>query len=106
MITVANNLERTWNPVSSHKHSGKPPIWWCGVLVWAGIMFNGRTDLHIFDSGTVNAQRYRNEVPEPHVRLFRGAVGPHIIFMYDNARPHRAHQVDDYLQREDIQSMD
>ena len=54
----------------------------------------------------MNAQRYRDEVLEPHVRLFKGAVGPHFIFMDDNARPQRAHLVDDYLEREDIQSMD
>ena len=76
-----------------------------GVLVWAGIMFDGHTDLHIFDGGTVNARRYRDEILEPYVRLFRGAVGPHFIFMDDNARPHRAHLVDDYLEREDIQRM-
>ena len=76
------------------------------VLVWAGIMFNGRTDLHIFDGGTVNAQTYRDEVLEPHVRLFRGAVGLHFIFMDDNARPHRAHLADDCLEREGYQRVD
>ena len=44
-----------------------------GVLVWEGIMLDGRADLHIY-VGTVNAQRYRDEVLETHVRLFRGAV--------------------------------
>lgn len=77
-----------------------------GVLVWGGIMFNGRTDLHVFAGGTVTAQRYRDEVLEPYVRLFRGAAGPHFIFMDDNARPHRAHLVDEFLEREDIHRMD
>ncbi|KAJ4435139.1 hypothetical protein ANN_23715 [Periplaneta americana] len=40
-----------------------------GVLVRAGIMFNGRTDLHIFAADTVNAQRYRDEVLERHVHF-------------------------------------
>ncbi|KAJ4440283.1 hypothetical protein ANN_08422 [Periplaneta americana] len=39
-------------------------------------MFNGRTDLHIFAAGTVNAQRYRDEVLERHVRLFRARQPP------------------------------
>ena len=43
-----------------------------------------------FDSGFVNAQRYRQEVLEPYARLFRGAVGPEFIFMDDSARAHRA----------------
>ncbi|GFX99921.1 transposable element Tc1 transposase [Trichonephila clavipes] len=29
-----------------------------GVLVWGGIMFGSRTDLHIFDAGSVNGTRY------------------------------------------------
>ena len=51
----------------------------------------------------MNAQRYRQEVLEPYVRLFRGAVGPEFIFMDDNARAHRALLVDEYLESEDIQ---
>ncbi|GFW30092.1 transposable element Tcb2 transposase [Trichonephila clavipes] len=40
------------------------------VMIWAGIMMDGRTDLHFFDTGYVTAQRYRDEVLEPYVRLF------------------------------------
>ncbi|GFT19237.1 HTH_Tnp_Tc3_2 domain-containing protein [Trichonephila clavipes] len=29
-----------------------------GVLVWGGIMLGSRTDLHIFDAGSVNGTRY------------------------------------------------
>lgn len=77
-----------------------------GLMVWAGIMQDTRTPLHVFDKGSVNGQRYRQEVLEPHVRLFRGAVGPEFIFMDDNARPHRTLMVDEYLESEDIQRMD
>ncbi|GFW26864.1 transposable element Tcb2 transposase [Trichonephila clavipes] len=44
-----------------------------GVLVWGGIMLGSRTDLHIFDAGSVNGTRYCNEILLPYVRLFRGA---------------------------------
>ncbi|GFT34496.1 transposable element Tcb2 transposase [Trichonephila clavipes] len=54
-------------------------------LVWAGIMMDGRTGLHFFDTGSVAAQRYKDEVLEPYVRLFRGAVDPDFIFMDYNA---------------------
>ncbi|GFX44595.1 transposable element Tcb1 transposase [Trichonephila clavipes] len=46
-----------------------------GVLVWGGIMLGSRTDLHIFDAGSVNGTRYCNEIFLPYVRLFRGAMG-------------------------------
>ncbi|KAJ4441324.1 hypothetical protein ANN_11179 [Periplaneta americana] len=81
----------------------KRPFCGSGVLVRAGIMFNGRTDLHIFAAGTVNAQRYRDEVLERHVQLLRGAVGPHFIFMNDNAHPHRANLVDEYHEEDELQ---
>ncbi|GFT34449.1 transposable element Tcb2 transposase [Trichonephila clavipes] len=54
-----------------------------GVMAWACIMMEGC--LHFFDTGSVTAQRYRDKVLEPYVRLFRGAVGPDFIFMDDNA---------------------
>ncbi|GFU09200.1 transposable element Tc1 transposase [Trichonephila clavipes] len=40
-----------------------------GVLVWGGIMLGSRTDLHIFDAGSVNGTRYCNEILLPYVRL-------------------------------------
>ncbi|GFV29846.1 transposable element Tcb1 transposase [Trichonephila clavipes] len=60
-----------------------------GVLVWGGIMLGSRTDLHIFDAGSVNATRYCNEILLPCVRLFRGAMGLQFLFMGDNAPCHR-----------------
>ncbi|GFU39755.1 transposable element Tcb2 transposase [Trichonephila clavipes] len=47
----------------------------CSIMVWAGIMINGRTRLHVVANGTMTGQRYIDEVLLPHVRLFRGAVG-------------------------------
>ena len=72
-------------------------------MVWAGIMQDTRTPLHVFDNGFVNAQRYRKGVLAPYVRLFRGAVSPKFIFTDDNARAYRALMVDEYLESEDTQ---
>ncbi|GFV56340.1 transposable element Tcb2 transposase [Trichonephila clavipes] len=69
-------------------------------------MLNGRTELHIFDRGSVTGDRYCEEVLLPHVRLFRGAIGPDFIFMDDNARPHRTLAVEELLESEDITRMD
>ncbi|GFT78055.1 transposable element Tcb2 transposase [Trichonephila clavipes] len=77
-----------------------------GVLVWGGIMLNGRTELHIFHRGSVTGDRYYEEVLLPHVRLFRGAIGPDFIFMDDNARPHRTLAVEELLEIEYITRMD
>ena len=77
-----------------------------GVMVWGGIMLHGRTDLQIFEHGTLTSQRYCDEVLLQHVRLFRAAVGPDFIFMDDNARPHRTAQVEELLDREDIRRME
>ncbi|GFW57247.1 transposable element Tcb1 transposase [Trichonephila clavipes] len=49
---------------------------------------------------------YRDVILEQHVRLLRGAMGAEILFMDDNARPHRANIVDECLQSEDITRMD
>ncbi|GFX06351.1 transposable element Tc3 transposase [Trichonephila clavipes] len=60
-----------------------------GVLLWGGIMLGSRTDLHIFDAGSVNGTRHCNEILLPYVRLFRGAMGLQFLFMDDNAPCHR-----------------
>ncbi|GFY24085.1 hypothetical protein TNCV_1011381 [Trichonephila clavipes] len=51
----------------------------CSIMVWAGIMINGRTRLHVVANGTMTGQRYIDEVLLPHVRIFRGAVGDKFV---------------------------
>ncbi|GFX32048.1 transposable element Tcb2 transposase [Trichonephila clavipes] len=77
-----------------------------GVLVWGGIMLGSRTDLHIFDAGSVNGTRYCNEILLPYVRLFRGAMGLQFLFMDDNAPCHRTVADEQLLESEDIERMD
>ncbi|GBN69292.1 hypothetical protein AVEN_35980-1 [Araneus ventricosus] len=77
-----------------------------GLMVWASIMLDGRTPLYVFERGTVTGVWYRDEILEPYVRLFRGAVGPEFILMDDNARPHRALLVHEFLESEDIRRME
>ncbi|GFU88414.1 transposable element Tcb2 transposase [Trichonephila clavipes] len=85
--------------IKERHHYGGP-----GVLVWGGIMLNGRTELHIFDRGSVIGDSYCEEVLLPH--LFRGAIAPDFIFMDDNARPHRTLAVEELLESEDVTRMD
>ncbi|GFV77662.1 transposable element Tcb2 transposase [Trichonephila clavipes] len=77
----------------------------CSIMVWAGIMINGRTRLHVIANGTMTGQRYIDEVLLPNVRLFRGAVGDKFVFMDDNATCHRTLAVQDCLDSEGIQRL-
>ncbi|GFU93736.1 transposable element Tcb1 transposase [Trichonephila clavipes] len=77
----------------------------CSLMVWVGIMINGRTRLHVVANGTMTDQRYIDEVLLPHVRLFRGAVGDKFVFMDDNATCHRTLAVQDCLDSEGIQRL-
>ncbi|GFS68187.1 transposable element Tc3 transposase [Trichonephila clavipes] len=86
----SNNIERD-------RYGGR------GVLVWGGIMLGSRTDLHIFDAGSVNGTRYCNEILLPYVRLFRGAMGLQFLFMDDNAPCHRTVATEQLLESEDIE---
>ncbi|GFW82567.1 transposable element Tcb2 transposase [Trichonephila clavipes] len=77
-----------------------------GVLVWGGIMLGSRTDLHIFDAGSVNGTRYCYEILLPYVRLFRGTMGLQFLFMDDNAPCHHTVAAEQLLESEDIERMD
>ncbi|GFX22969.1 transposable element Tcb2 transposase [Trichonephila clavipes] len=77
----------------------------CSIMVWAGIMINGRMRLHVVANGTMTSQRYIDEVLLPHVRLFRGAVGDKFVIMNDNVTCHRTLAVQDCLDSEGIQRL-
>ncbi|GFT68696.1 transposable element Tcb1 transposase [Trichonephila clavipes] len=77
----------------------------CSIMVWAGIMINIRTRLHVVANWTMTGQRYIDEVLLPHVRLFRGAVGDKFVFVDDNATCHRTLAVQDCLDIEGIQRL-
>ncbi|GFW64358.1 transposable element Tcb1 transposase [Trichonephila clavipes] len=87
------------NTIERHHYGG------AGWLVWGGIILGSRTDLYV-QSVTMTGHIYRDVILEQHVRLFRGAMGAELLFMEDDARPHRANIVDECLQYEDITLMD
>ncbi|GFT18953.1 transposable element Tcb1 transposase [Trichonephila clavipes] len=91
--------KRKWRKQGTRKQPPKHHAFRFGsIMVAAGISLGYLTDLHIFKRGSVTAVRYRDEVPETIVRLYAAAVGPTFVLMDDNARPHRAAIVDDYLE--------
>ncbi|GFW86556.1 transposable element Tcb1 transposase [Trichonephila clavipes] len=87
------------NTIERHRYGG------AGWLVWGGIILGSRTDLHVL-SVTMTGHICRDVILEQHVRLFRAAMGAELLFMDDNARPHRANIVDECLQSEAIIRMD
>ena len=84
------------NIVEQDRWGGGP-----SVMVWAGIMAHSRTEL-VFVAGNLNAQRYRDEIVEAHVFPFLNSNQNAIHFQHDNARPHVARIVTQYLQQHDV----
>ena len=74
------------------------------VMVWGGISLEAKTDLVFVERLT--ADRYITEILEPHVVPFALAIGDGFIFMHDNARPHTARVVREYLADSEISVMD
>ena len=75
------------------------------VLVWAGISFDGRTDLYVMLNGSGNVLRYRDEILAPFVVPSAGAVGQEFILMDDNRTAHHARIVTAYLEDQGIERM-
>ncbi|GFV37697.1 transposable element Tcb2 transposase [Trichonephila clavipes] len=88
------------NTVERHSYRGG------GILVWAGISLGGHTDLHVFYGGTVTGLRYRDDILDPYVRPYAAAIGNDFILMDDNARPHRARIVEEYLEDHGLERME
>ena len=76
------------------------------VMVWGGISMEGRTDLYRLENGSLTAIRYRDEILEPMVRPYAGAVGPGFLLMHNNARPHVARVCRQYLEDEGIDTIE
>ena len=76
------------------------------VMVPGGISMEGRTDLYRLENGNLTAIRYRDEILEPIVRPYPGAVGPGLLLMHHNARPHVARVCRQYLEDEGIDTIE
>lgn len=69
------------------------------VMMWAAIFHTGRTDL-VHVNGTLTAQRYCDEILQPHIVPIMQNNGR--IFQHDNARPHTARLTTPLLQTNNI----
>lgn len=75
------------------------------IMFWGGVMHGYRTEL-IPIQGTMTANSYLNEVLQPIVRPLARRHGDSFVLVDDNARPHRARIVTDYLEEAEIQRME
>ena len=66
-------------------------------MVWGGISVRSRTELLVLN-GTLTGQRYINEVLQPVVLPF--------VLQDDNARPHWARIVQQFLQQNNVDHLD
>ena len=64
-------------------------------------MAEHHTELVIVD-GSLTALLYRDNILEPVVLLFLQQYGQNVIFQQDNARPHAARVVSDFLEQNDV----
>ncbi|GFS62564.1 transposable element Tcb2 transposase [Trichonephila clavipes] len=83
------------NTVERHSYRGG------GILVWAGISLGGHPDLHMFHGGTVLVLDIVDFPMSAHMLL-----GNDFILMDDNARPHRARIVEEYLEDHGLERME
>jgi len=74
-----------------------------GVTVWGGIMRNGRTELVVLVDGSMNAERYRDRCLRDVMVLFAENYGDGFMLVDDNARPHRARNIAEFLRVENIE---
>ena len=74
-------------------------------MVWGGVSEGGKTDLVVIE-GSLNANKYVQEVLAPHVVPYAGAVGESFVLMDDNPRPHRGRAVDPFLDDQGVDRME
>lgn len=71
-----------------------------GIMVWGAIAYGSRSPL-VFIRGNMTAQRYIQEIVEPHLLPYLRTL-PNPTFQQDNARPHVARVTLDYFEHAEI----
>ena len=74
-------------------------------MVWGSLSLTGKTRLVII-GGNLNAERYRDEILQPVAIPYLHTLGPNSILQDDNACPHRAGFIRDYLQNVGVERME
>lgn len=75
------------------------------IMVWGGVSYEAKTDLVFFQNRRLDADLYITDVLEDHVVPFAPFIGAGFKLMQDNARPHVARVVSQYLDHVGIQRL-
>ena len=76
-----------------------------GLTVWASFHAGGKPDL-VFLEETINQHRYRDILQQTLIPFARATFRDNFVFQDDNARPHRAHMIQDIIQANSIEHME
>lgn len=68
--------------------------------------WEARTELVVIRGGALNGTRYVEEIVEEHVMPYMPFIGPDALLMQDNATPHKARCVIEYLNTAEIGTME
>lgn len=75
------------------------------VHVWAGITADGRTELVAIENGNLTGERYAQEILNEYAGPYLANMDDGSMLMHDNARPHTARVVQEYIQEVGISVM-
>ena len=75
------------------------------MMVWGRISHNGKTQL-VTVNGSLNAQKYRDDILAPVVLPFMQAGNGMTILRQDNARPHTARATTQFLTANNVNVME
>lgn len=77
-----------------------------GVTVWGGMGMNVKTELVVLRGQSMNGERYRDLCIRDIVVPYAENIGNNLILVDDNARPHRARIVTEFLEDHNIERME
>lgn len=108
-LSPDNNRQRVWRESGDAERlryaAGHVQQGGGSVMFWGGIMNGHRTPL-VPIQGAMRALLYRDTILEPIVEPLHQNFGDGFVFQDDNARPHRAGLVNEYLEEVGIERLD
>ena len=76
------------------------------VMFWGWICYDGGMEFYRVGGGSLTALRYRDQILDPIVEPFLGAMDDNALLVQYNARLHTVYGVQDYLEHESIEIID
>ena len=101
----SDGRNRVWRPERYQDDTVQERVPFGGgsVMVWRASVFIIAPLYHVV--GSLTSQRYKDEIMRPIVLPTQRQMGPNAIFQDDNATPHRARLVNDYVLQAGITRM-